>query len=490
MSNLSLLQSKPLMKNLIAIVFILFCYSFVSAQAPQNFVLKGKVKNPAQDFLEVGVTGFLGFQTINIPIDKNGRFTKTISITHPQDFGFQSNDQLIQMFGVPGDTIELSWDDQDFPNSLIVSTLNPERQKELNLMLELSKKSFPAILELQEPLTNKTLSDSIKFEKIKSNFANQIKLVLSHPPTKYTNKIFCDLYYMNLRLASQARLASKYKLSFADAVTKNIVQDRPLRFMDTETMLIEDLYYLSNTYRDYIFDKVRLNFVFTSWLNETPNNAQPNFTLKDCFSGAAYLYMAPVIQDWYLTKAIMNGFEHYSFEGSDEAYQIFYPRIKTPLFRDTLEQFYKNIQRLRPGKQAPAFSLKDDKGKTVSLSDFKGKVVYVDFWGKYCGPCRNDIEKYIPKLHEKYKDKNVVFVNICVDVDEKEWKETLPQLKLGGTNLLGEGWSNNSACIDYNVHGIPHYVLIDQKGSIVQNNADHPSQLLDKVKNVIDRLLE
>src|SRR5690242_3539579 len=106
----------------------------------------------------------------------------------------------------------------------------------------------------------------------------------------------------------------------------------------------------------------------------------------------------------------MHGFEHYSFEGSDEAYQIFYPRIKTPLFRDTLEQFYKNIQRLRPGKQAPAFSLKDDKGKTVSLNDLKGKVVYIDFWGKYCGPCRSDIEKYIPKLHEKYKDKNVVFV--------------------------------------------------------------------------------
>jgi thiol-disulfide isomerase/thioredoxin len=477
------------MKNLIAIVFSLFCYSSVSAQTPQNFVLKGKVRNSTQDFLEVGVTDFLGFQTINIPIDKNGRFTKTISITHPQDFLFQLNESPVQLFGVPGDTMELSWDGKELLASLTVNTGNQERQKELNLMLEWSRKFIPILQNMQEDLSNKTVSDSAKFEKIKTNFANQIELVLSYPLTKYSTKIFCDLYYMNLRFTTQARLASKYKLSFADAVPKNIVQDQPLRFMNTE-MLVEELFYLSNNYRDFIFDKVRFNYVFTSWLNLIPTNTGSNYTLKDCFSGGAYLYMVPAIHDWYLTKAIMNGFEHYSFESSEEAYQIFHPRVKSQLYRDTLEQFYNNIQRLRPGKQAPVFSLKDEKGKTISLNDFKGKVVYVDFWGKYCGPCRNDIEKYIPKLHERYKNKNVVFVNICVDVDEKEWKETLPQLKLEGTNLLAEGWSNNSVCIDYNVHGIPHYVLIDQKGNIVQNNADDPWQLLDKAKNVIDILLE
>jgi peroxiredoxin len=200
--------------------------------------------------------------------------------------------------------------------------------------------------------------------------------------------------------------------------------------------------------------------------------------------------MIPAIQDWYLTKAIMNGFDYYSFEGAEEAYQIFHPRIKSPIFRDTLEKFYKNMQRLRPGKQAPAFSLKDDKGKTVSLNNFKGKVVYIDFWGKYCGPCRNDIEKYIPKLHERYKNKNVAFLNICVDVDEREWKETLKELKLDGTNLLAEGWTTNSVCINYNINAIPHYILIDQKGNIVQNNADQPWKLLDEGKNVIDELLK
>jgi peroxiredoxin len=477
------------MKNFISIIFGLFCCCLISAQSPQNFVLKGKVKNPTQDFLEVGVTGFIGWQTINIPIDKNGRFNKTISITHPQDFMFESNDNLIQLFGVPRDTIELSWDGKDFLNSVSASTANPDRQKELNLMVDLSKKSFPGIPDLQEYLDNRNISDSLKFEKIKTNFANQIKLVLAYPLTQYSTKIFCDLYYMSLKMVTRAGLGSKYKLSFADAVPKNIAQDRPLRFMNTET-LIEDLFYLSRNYRDFIFDKVRFNYVFTSWLNLIPGNTQPNFTLKDCFSGGAYLCMVPAIQDWYLTKAIMNGFDSYSFEGAEEAYQIFYPRIKTPLFADTLRQFYNNIQRLKPGKEAPAFSLRDEKGKAVSLNDFKGKVVYVDFWGKYCGPCRNDIEKYIPKLHERYKNKNVAFLNICVDVDEKEWKETLKELKLDGTNLLTEGWTTNPVCIDYNIDAIPHYVLIDQKGNIVQNNADDPWQLLDKGKNVIDKLLE
>lgn len=57
-------------------------------------------------------------------------------------------------------------------------------------------------------------------------------------------------------------------------------------------------------------------------------------------------------------------------------------------------------------------------------------------------------------------------------------------------NLLAEGCVNNSASTDYNTNGIPHYVLIDQKGNIIQNNADIPYQLLAKQKNVVDKLLE
>src|SRR3546814_3113417 len=81
-----------------------------------------------------------------------------------------------------------------------------------------------------------------------------------------------------------------------------------------------------------------------------------------------------------------------------------------------------------------------------SLADFKGKVVYIDFWGVYCGPCIYDIQHYVPQIHEHYKDKDVVFINICVDVGETQWKAALKKHNLHGINLIAEGWSRHPVC--------------------------------------------
>jgi peroxiredoxin len=186
----------------------------------------------------------------------------------------------------------------------------------------------------------------------------------------------------------------------------------------------------------------------------------------------------------------MFGFGHYPFKDSEEAYKKFAAQIKTPMFREPLEQYYASVQRLKPGATAPTFTLKDIAGKNVSLSNFKGKVVYIDFWGVGCGPCIYDIKNYAAQMHEKYKNKDVVFVNICVDVKEKEWKENITKLKLEGVNLLAEGWTAHPVCKDYNVTGIPHYILIDQKGNIVNNNAGRMEEILGEHENQIDKLLK
>jgi thiol-disulfide isomerase/thioredoxin len=137
------------------------------------------------------------------------------------------------------------------------------------------------------------------------------------------------------------------------------------------------------------------------------------------------------------------------------------------------------------------FTLKNDKGQSVSLSDFKGKVVYIDFWGVGCGPCIYDIKNHVPKLHEHYKNKDVVFLNICVDSKDKEWKEALEKHKLDGVNMIAEGWTNHPVCKAYNVSGIPHYILIDKNGKMVNNNAPAAYEFnLTSGKNEIDLLLK
>lgn len=144
---------------------------------------------------------------------------------------------------------------------------------------------------------------------------------------------------------------------------------------------------------------------------------------------------------------------------------------------------YNLAKNLKPGLKAPEFSLLNDKRKTVSLGDFKGKVVYIDFWGVGCGPCIYDIENFETKLHEHYKDKDVVFINVCVDSGEKAWKSAIKEYKLTGVNLIAEGWTKNPVCKTYGVNGIPHYVIINKDGTMANNNAPRMYELSGSIGN-------
>lgn len=125
----------------------------------------------------------------------------------------------------------------------------------------------------------------------------------------------------------------------------------------------------------------------------------------------------------------------------------------------------------------------------VSLNNYKGKVVYIDFWGVNCSPCVGDIKYYVPQLHEHYHNKDVIFLNICIDVDEKLWKKAISKYNLGGVNLLTEGGFKNKACKTYNVNAVPQYILIDRSGKIAEPNAPRPYEK-DRLYSSIDKLLE
>jgi len=464
-----------------------------STKAPGHFVLKGQAKNQTQPFLEFGVSGFFNPEMTSAQFNKDGTFSKTISITHPQDlFLILGDKDAIMLFAEPGDTIEVNWDYNDIYNSFHVICSKPWRQPELDLMLQWSKKFIPNMEQFFTKLNAKDLSDSAIVELIKKNMAEEMAMATSVPGIINKTKIFGDIYYRHVKMLYSKRLLPKYKLSLYEALPKKLADSLHSYFFNINSdILYEDLFYVSKEYRDFIFDQVRFYKPFQAWSQSNGSKQPiPNYPLNDCYAGAATLNYIPSILDWYLAQAIMFGFGHYPFKDSEEAYEKFAAQIKTPMFREPLEQYYASVQRLKPGAPAPAFTLKNSIGKNVSLSDLKGKVVYIDFWGVGCGPCIYDIKNYSQKIHERYKDKEVVFVSICVDVKEKEWKENITKLKLEGINLIAEGWTTHPVCKDYDVTSIPHYILIDQKGNIVNNNAGRMGEILGEHENQIDKLLK
>ena len=110
------------------------------------------------------------------------------------------------------------------------------------------------------------------------------------------------------------------------------------------------------------------------------------------------------------------------------------------------------------------------------VNKHKGKVIYVDFWATWCGPCRGEMP-YSLKIQEKMKGKDVVFVYLCSDSSpEMKWKELINKLEITGDHY----YVNRSAWSDltgrFGISGIPHYILIDKDGKVVNTAAKRPSQ--------------
>jgi peroxiredoxin len=486
---------KKLIPAFVALLSFLssFARQKIDLMASGQVVIKGKVTNYPEQFLEIGVTSLFDPERVTLLLQPDGSFIKTIPITYTQDLIVRPGGIPEILFVTPGDTLELSWDESKSTSTFQVRACasRPWRQKELDLVMALSRSSRSASMKMYDELHKKNVPDSVKYNLVKQQFVSEVKTALATPLTINSRKIYCDIYFNLIGSLYQAKILNKYNLSFTDALSKRAADSMDLSSIHYQT-IDESLFYHSSVYRDFIFDYTRFYHPFNNYLTlgHASQEPEPNYTMEDCYSGAVALRLAPKVLDWYLTKAIMFGFNGYTFEGSEAAYNQFYPIIKTPFMRDTLQHFYTSIQRLKPGNAAPGFTLKNTEGQQVSLSEFKNKIVYIDFYGVYCGPCQYEIKNHVQPLYEKYKDKDVVFLNICVDVKEKEWKEYCKKMNLHGINLLAEGWITHAVCQNYNVNGVPHFVLIDAAGKIVNNNAGRPSELLRESENEIDKLLK
>ncbi len=122
------------------------------------------------------------------------------------------------------------------------------------------------------------------------------------------------------------------------------------------------------------------------------------------------------------------------------------------------------------GKLAPDFTETKIDGKPMKLSDLRGKVVLLDFWASWCGPCRRENPNVV-KLYEKYNKDGFTVMSVSLDQDKAKWQSAIAADGLKWSNHVSDlkGWASSAGKI-YQVTGIPFTVLIDQEGKIIKTN--------------------
>ncbi|WP_449188490.1 peroxiredoxin family protein [Tannerella forsythia] len=134
----------------------------------------------------------------------------------------------------------------------------------------------------------------------------------------------------------------------------------------------------------------------------------------------------------------------------------------------TLEMVHgqDNSALLKVGTQAPAFTLTSVEGKTVSLSDFKGRYVLIDFWASWCHDCRKASPEMVA-LFAKYGKENITFLGVSFDDKRENWENAVKHDQLTWTHVSElKKWKETTISGQYGIRWIPTVYLIDPDGRV------------------------
>ncbi|MBW8684512.1 redoxin domain-containing protein [Chitinophaga rhizophila] len=151
------------------------------------------------------------------------------------------------------------------------------------------------------------------------------------------------------------------------------------------------------------------------------------------------------------------------------AYEGLNPQFRNSKKGQELDKRIKSVKLTTPGAEAPDFTMNDVNGKPVSLKDLRGKLVLLEFWASWCGPCRAE-NPNLREQYKMYKDKGFEILGVSLDSDKGKWVDAIAKDGIPWIHVSDlKGWSNEAGIL-YGVSGVPAGFLIGPDGKVVGNN--------------------
>lgn len=409
-----------------------------------------------------------------IALNDNGLFVHKVNLANPTMLKVRSGRIQTTLYLEPGDS---SYFEVDANNADGISFSGSN--SELNQNLRSRSKELQNIFRGWRDLFSLNLNEfGLKIDSISK------ELFQKTDSLKAKSKNFAEMEanrvrYFMLRLRSQYPEYSAYlsgeefnpdsaDYSFFDNVDMN----------NGEHLSYDEYASLVETYAEHRIRKTQ-NFK-ELWSKPAQERLPAIFSMIDS------IFTNPKIRDYVKKYYLLQEIEFGEFWKLNDICNSYLAGCTTPVYKQEVESVFNGKLKIAPGKIAPTFTYNDINGKSVSLSDFNGKLVYIDFWATWCGPCRGEIP-HLDKLEKDYKGKKIVFVKISLDDDMDAWRKMVTEKKLGGVQLHADGAWSSDAAKNYQIKGIPTFVLIGADGKIINPNAPRPSS--EEIRTLLDQEL-
>ncbi len=464
-------------------LYLLFSFSFLSAAAQTEnaedvFIIQGKLVNCPEPFLRIIFYNEYGRTYVmdTLHLDAEGNFyLETRKLKYPQRTSIQHNRINIRNILVaPGYNLHLTGDASDartLAKTLKITGVGAEINQ---YAIALTK----AHAELNDTTEYWTLGaeDLAAYASKKTLLADSVAAaVLQKKPVNDPyyghfvemiglDRQFIELFYL-------LTFVNEHPLSYQESVNfmKKYADAQLLNNFSRAEHLI------SNDYRSYALNEYVKYHNILDARKDSAIVKEKNYAARK-----AGEILNGLVKDYYMhltataSVDLVKSLERLS--GLRERMQPYIDQIANEDYLADVERQYEEKEKMlrltQVGQPAPVFTLASDQKKEYSLTDFRGKVVYLDFWASWCKPCREETPDF-KKLYEKYKnDERIAFVGIAVSDAESDWRRALKEDQPAWLQLYdGAGFAKRA----YAAIAIPRFVLIDKEGKIVTFDAPPPS---------------
>ena len=425
---------------------ITYSLNVIYSQDLSSYVrLSGEITNPNSDKITIRGNGYIKV----IDVNTNGTFDDTLVIKEG-NFTFYDTKESTAMYLAPGYRLDISLDGKEFDETLKYSGIG-EKPNNFNASYFLFNEKNAIDSETYKKMENQEYFDY----QLKTH-ASLMKLLYE---SEIENEKFLESQADKFRFQMLNNLINKLGEDYFAGKTKAIIT----QYLDTETNKIDFkdsvMFASNNDYRYF------LSSYFVAGL-----------TSGDLKTLELYNEELLEMQKKSIVTTLKRGISFYNMDKLDLYYQTYVKLAANDKGINRIKEKYDRIKNLKKGSPSPSFNYPDTSGKNISLESLKGKLVYVDVWATWCGPCKAQIP-FLKQLEEKYREEDIAFVSLSIDQlkNISKWKDMIVDKELEGIQIIADKAWRSKFVTDYVIEGIPRFILIDKDGNLMDPMAPRPA---------------